>query len=187
MKRFVLPLLLAFPAASFAACPPVPDKSNSLTPLMEAVRAAPNEATARDLNNSLWQIWTTAPDAAAQEMLDRGMSRRGVYDFVGALEDFDALIAYCPHYAEGYNQRAFVHFLRDDYEAAMNDLAKTLRIIPDHIGAASGLALTLLELGDEEAGQAALRYALSLNPWLPERSRLKPIPQGAEIKTETEL
>jgi tetratricopeptide (TPR) repeat protein len=187
MKRILLPLLLALPATGFAACPPVPDTSNKLAPLMEAVREAPDEATARDLNNGLWKIWTTAPDAAAQEMLDRGMSRRGVFDFVNALQDFDALIAYCPHYAEGYNQRAFVHFLREDYEAAMTDLVKTLEITPDHIGAASGLALTLLELGNEEAGQAALRYALSLNPWLPERFRLKPAPGAAETDSQTEL
>ena len=187
MKRILLPLLLALPATGFAACPPVPDTSKALAPLMEAVRDAPDEATARALNNSLWQIWTKAPDVTAQEMLDRGMSRRGVYDFVGALTDFDALIAYCPHYAEGYNQRAFVHFLREDYEAAMVDLTTTLEITPDHIGAASGLALTLLDMGREDAGQAALRYALSLNPWLPERARLKPDTSGAEINPETEL
>ncbi len=187
MKCILLPLLLAFPAASFAACPPVANKSAALDPLMEAVRDAPDEATAQELNASLWKIWATAPDRIAQEMLDRGMSRRGVYDFVGALEDFDALVAYCPHYAEGYNQRAFVHFLREDYEAAMVDLTTTLEITPDHIGAASGLALTLLDMGREEAGQAALRYALSLNPWLPERFRLKPDTGTSETDTQTEL
>lgn len=187
MKHLALILATCLPTASLAACPAVPDQSETLAPLMEAVRDAPNETAARELNNSLWKIWTTAPDDAAQEMLDRGMSRRGVYDFVGALEDFDTLTAYCPDYAEGYNQRAFVHFLRQDYEAAVTDLTTALEFMPDHIGAASGLALTLLDMGREEAGQAALRYALSLNPWLPERARLKPSASGAETGTETEL
>jgi len=120
-------------------------------------------------------------------MLDRGMSRRSVFDFAGALSDFEALIAYCPDYAEGYNQRAFVHYLRQDYPAAIDDLTQTLSIVPDHIGAASGLALTLLDMGREDAGQAALRYALSLNPWLPERARLKPDAEDAETGNKTEL
>lgn len=187
MKFLILTLAAALPNTCLAACPAVPDHSETLPPLMEAVRDAPDEATAQELNASLWKIWTAAPDRIAQEMLDRGMSRRGVYDFVGALEDFDMLVAYCPHYAEGYNQRAFVHFLREDYDAAIIDLSRALEITPDHIGAASGLALTLLDMGREEAGQAALRYALSLNPWLPERFRLKPDTGTSQTDTQIEL
>lgn len=152
---------------------------------MEQVRTAETEAEAQELNNALWRIWTTAPDTIAQEMLDSGMSRRSSYDFLGALDDLGRLVDYCPDYAEGYNQRAFVHFLRQDFEAALTDLSRALEITPDHIGAASGLALTLLDIGREAEGQAALRYALSLNPWLPERFRLAPL--ETETMPETEL
>ncbi len=186
--RYLLLIIAALsPSAVFAACPAVPDNSAKLTPLMEAVRNAPNETSARELNDSLWKIWTTAPDTAAQDMLDRGMSRRSVYDFVGALADFDQLTAYCPDYAEGYNQRAFVHFLRQDYDAAVVDLSKALEITPDHIGAASGLALTLLDMGREAEGQIALRHALTLNPWLPERFRLKPLEELEDTGADVEL
>ncbi|MCY4180919.1 MAG: tetratricopeptide repeat protein, partial [Litoreibacter sp.] len=101
--------------------------------------------------------------------------RRGSYDYLGALTQFDALVAYCPDYAEGYNQRAFVHFLSGSYDKALQDLDRTLEITPDHIGALSGRALTLFELGREEQGQLALRAALAFNPWLPERFRLRPL------------
>ncbi len=154
---------------------------------MEQVSKASNETLARELNTRLWEIWTTAPDAAAQEMLDSGMSRRASFDFLGAKKNLDALIAYCPHYSEGYNQRAFVFFLRGEYEAALKDLDKTLDIMPDHIGAASGKALTLLNMGREAEGQIALRHALTLNPWLAERFRLKPMDEVEDSPPQTEL
>ena len=166
-------LLMLAPAAAFAqVCPALPDRSAEKARLMEAVRTAPDYRSAREAGNALWAFWATAPDARAQEMLDRGMSRRSSYDLEGAQAEFDALIAYCPDYAEGYNQRAFVNFLRADYATALTDLEKTLELMPDHIAALAGLALTLQQLGRIDASQRVLRQALALNPWLPERGML---------------
>lgn len=158
-----------------AECPAPSERSERQNMLMSEIAKAETEAEAQELSNALWEIWTTAPDDAAQDMLTNGMARRGSYDYLGALTQFDALVAYCPDYAEGYNQRAFVHFLSGSYDKALQDLDRTLEITPDHIGALSGRALTLFELGREEQGQLALRAALAFNPWLPERFRLRPL------------
>lgn len=185
MKPLLLTLSLALsPSLAFAECPALPDRSDRHTELLALVAQAQNEMKAQDLNNQLWEIWTTAPDDIAQEMLERGMGKRRAYDFLGAISDFDALIAYCPHYAEGYNQRAFIHFLREDYESALTDLRRTLEITPDHIGALSGVALSLLNMGLEREGQLALRHALTLNPWLPERFQLRELPPAEGNATE---
>jgi len=115
-------------------------------------------------------------------MLDWGMARRAIYDFDAAKEAFDALVAYCPDYAEGYNQRAFVAFLRGDYAAALEDLDEALARNPSHIAALSGKALTLMGLGRMAAAQGVLRDALALNPWLPERRYLVETgPVGTEL------
>ncbi len=186
MKHVLLALLCA-PTLAYADCPPPTERTAEHSALMGQLRSAENETQARDLNNALWAIWTTAPDAAAQAMLDEGMSRRASFDFLGAIKALDRLVVYCPQYPEGYNQRAFVHFLRQNYPAALRDLQRVLEMMPDHIGAASGLALTFIEMGRHDEGQAALRYALSLNPWLPERHALRPAPGDAETVPETEL
>lgn len=170
-------LLTLLPVSAWAqVCPPLPERAAEKARLMEAVRSAPDYRASRLAANRLWQFWSLAPDARAQEMLDRGMSRRGSYDFDAARAAFDALIAYCPDYAEGYNQRAFIHFLREDYAAALGDLEKTIELAPDHIAALAGMALTLQRLGRVEASQEVLRRALALNPWLPERNMLIPRP-----------
>lgn len=180
---FALATLLA-PLPALAECPPVPERSERHTELMAEIAVAPDEATARDLSNQLWAIWTDAPDEIAQAILNRGMERRGSYDFLAAYNAFGRLIDYCPHWAEGYNQRAFISFLRGDYVASLEDLDRALRITPDHIGAASGRALALLNMGETREGQIALRYALALNPWLSERALLQPLEPETE---ETEL
>ena len=93
--------------------------------------------------------------------------------FVGAIDVLDRLVAYCPDYAEGWNQRAFVHFLRQDFEAALTDLDAAIALNPRHVGALSGKALTLIGLGRKAEAELALRAALALNPWLSERHLLE--------------
>ena len=179
--RYILVLLawlVAGPAS--ALCPEAQDDAETRLQLMAALRVAPDPATAQQLSAQLWQLWLTAPDAHAQDLLDEGMDRREAFDFSGAIVAFDALIAYCPAYAEGYNQRAFARFLQQDYGAALLDLDEALARRPDHIGALSGRALTLLGLDRETEAQRVLREALALNPWLPER-RLLRVPPGQDL------
>lgn len=167
---FLVPLLAA--TAAFADCPPPPDITAQQDSILQDVRRAETEMEARKLTNQLWELWATAPDEPAQELLDRGMQARASYDFLGALDAFDRLTEYCPEYAEGYNQRAFVNFLRQDFPAALIDLDRALERRPGHVAAMSGKALTLMGLGRNDEAQAILREALRLNPWLPERSLL---------------
>ena len=152
---------------------------------MEEAQAAQSERDARLISNRMWELWADAPDELSQEMLDRGMQKRSGYDFLGAYEDFDRLIAYCPDYAEGYNQRAFVSYLREDFPRALDDLNTTLEIDPRHIAALSGKALTLMALGRLDEARVALAAALALNPWIPERGLAAPsgplAPKGKDI------
>lgn len=170
--RYALIFACLASAAVAEDCPPALDVAPLADPLIAEVQKAPDEQSARVISNKLWEIWATAPNARAQEMLDRGMGRRAVYDFDAAEAAFEELIAYCPDYAEGYNQRAFVNFLRQDFGPALEDLDRALALSPRHVAAMSGKALTLMGLGRMDAGQAVLREALALNPWLPERGYL---------------
>jgi tetratricopeptide (TPR) repeat protein len=171
MRYALLALFLTTPALA-QDCPAAPDHSKELTALITAAQNAPDEGAARQLAPEFWAIWTDAPDDHAQELLDEGMDRRRAFDFDGALRALDALVEYCPDYAEGYNQRAFVNFLRQDFSAALPDLDRALALSPRHIGALSGRALTLTGLGRKAEAALSLRAALALNPWLTERSLL---------------
>ncbi len=180
MRRFLPSLVIAalgsglWPGnAAAETCPPPPDHAFEFARLVEEVRNARNERAARRISNEMWALWADAPDERAQSILDRGMTRRAAGDLRGAIEDFDTLTAYCPDYAEGYNQRAFAYFIARDYAAALADLDRALALKPTHIGALSGRAMTLMALGREDEAQHDLRVAVDLNPWLPERRFLR--------------
>lgn len=180
---FFSALLMAGPA--FADCPAAPDHSAALLDLIDQSRAATNDYEGQQIGDEMWKLWADAPDEQAQDVLDKGMARRSSYDFAGALQEFDALVAYCPDYAEGYNQRAFVNFLSQDYEKAVVDLQKALELSPRHVAARAGLALTYMEMGDLDDARTELRNALKDNPWLGERHLLSKggrlAPKGEDI------
>ena len=156
-------------APALADCPPVPDIETEQARLIAEMRIAPNELAAQRLSNALWALWVQAPDGKAQNLLDTAMSAHRSFDHAAALTTLDELIAYCPDYAEGYNQRAFVNYTSANYEAALLDLDRALERRPEHTGALTGKALTLMGLDRHEQAQRILRDALKLNPWLAER------------------
>ena len=163
----------------WATCPVPPDHQQALRALIEKAQQAPNEAAGRALSNQMWALWSDAPDAYAQNLLDSGMSRREIYDYAAAMKAFDALVEYCPEYAEGYNQRGFIHFLREDFDKALPDLDAALERQPRHVAARTGRALTLMALGRNAEAALELRTALDLNPWLGER-HLLPVLEAEE-------
>ncbi len=179
MRWIAFLCLVATPALA-DECPTVPDHSERLSEIVTELGLASSEGDARVLTQELWSLWTDAPDVRAQALLDEGMARRSSYDFLGARNVLGRLIAYCPDYAEGYNQRAFASFLGQDFEAALADLDRTLEIMPDHIAALSGKALTLMGLGRNEEAQEVLRTAVEMNPWLQERALLT-TPIGTDL------
>ncbi|MEM1352100.1 MAG: tetratricopeptide repeat protein [Pseudomonadota bacterium] len=167
--RTLIAAACVFATSATAECPDAPDISDEMDVLVSEIRAAPNDVAAREISNQMWELWLQAPDVPAQTVLDDGMRARANYDFVGAIEKYDRLVAYCPNYAEGYNQRAFVYFLTQDYASALVDLDKALALSPRHVGAQSGRALTLMNMGRLAEARRQLLEALDNNPWLSER------------------
>lgn len=171
--RYGFLLLLIMAGTAHADCPPPPDIGAEEAQILLQIRDAETERDARLLSNELWGLWATAPDEASQALLDRGMTARAAYDFLSALDAFDRLVDYCPDYAEGYNQRAFVNFLREDFARALVDLDEAIERRPTHVAAIAGKAMTLMALGRHDEAQSVLQLAIDLNPWLPERGLLR--------------
>ncbi len=172
-KVLILFALLAAPAA-LAECPPASEQAEARAEALSALAAAQTPAEAKRHSDAMWQIWLTAPDARAQDLIDRAMARRESYALAEAEALLDELIAYCPDYAEGYNQRAFVRFLRGHHDRALEDLEEVLARDRYHFGALSGKALALIAQGRARLAQAPLRRAVEIHPFLAERVYLLP-------------
>jgi tetratricopeptide (TPR) repeat protein len=181
MRRLIASLAL-LPLPAMAECPAQDDAALAAerAPLFRALKAAPNEMRGREIAGRIWRSWHQAPDARAQELLDAGLARIRYADYGDAERVLTELVAYCPDYPEGWNQRAFARFLAGDLDGALEDLDRTLELEPRHFGALSGRALTLLRQGRVEPGQKALRDAVEVNPWITERHLLVE-PPGQKI------
>ncbi len=170
MRSLIILALMAAPA--FGECPDPVDTRGELLNLVAKANDAPDVNAGRRVSGEMWEVWLRAPDEAAQAVLDNGLMRRDSYDFLGAFAEFDRLVDYCPTYAEGFNQRAYIHFLREEYDEALVDLDKALALQPLHVAAQSGRALTLMGLGRFEEARAQLLIAVDNNPWLSEAALL---------------
>ena len=175
--RFAFAFLLMPTLAVAQDCPANLPEDPRLGPLMEQVKTAPDEMSALLTTNELWAVWATAPDEQAQEILDVGIERRALNDLESARAAFDALIEYCPNYAEGYNQRAFVSVISGKIEQALPDLDRAIELDPDHYPALTGRAMVLMHMGRLQEASETLQTALDLNPWLPERRFMADLPE----------
>jgi tetratricopeptide (TPR) repeat protein len=81
-----------------------------------------------------------------------------------ALDFLDRITTLEPQYAEGWNKRATVFFLTDQYGKAIADLERVLALEPRHFGALAGLGQILREVGDTDNALAAFRAALEVDP-----------------------
>ncbi|RIK86411.1 MAG: hypothetical protein DCC69_06925 [Hyphomicrobiales bacterium] len=179
-RRFVLAAaaFLPFAAAGFAneeAGETPRQKERRL--LFERLRNAATEREGRSAEDAVWWMWMgQAPTPAVAEAVAEAMRARERYDFSRALSILDGVVADAPDYAEGWNQRAFIRFLREDFDGSLEDIERTLALEPKHFAALAGKAMILMRQGRMEPGQAALRQAVEIHPWLKERSMLIPLP-----------
>jgi tetratricopeptide (TPR) repeat protein len=118
-------------------------------------------------------------------MLYRGREAIDSEEYDKALEHLNALVALAPDFAEGWNARATVNFLRDEYWDAVADIQRALALEPRHYGALMGLSSMLERTGDESGALAAMREAMKINPHMEGAKetvdRLAPLVDGREI------
>jgi Tfp pilus assembly protein PilF len=150
--------------------------------LFDALRAAPTESAGQAIASQIWRFWLRqAPDEASAGMMAKAMERRRQYDFTGAMEYLDRLVAHAPDWPEAWNQRATVLYLQEKLDHSLDNVEKVLALEPEHFGALAGKAVILMRQGRIDLGQKALRQALAIHPWLSERWMLLPVAPSVDL------
>ncbi len=83
-----------------------------------------------------------------------------------ALDYLDRILTLKPDYVEGWNTRATVYYLREDYGRALADIEETLKLEPRHFGALTGLGTILREVGEDKRALEVYRKVIVLDPHL---------------------
>lgn len=154
------------------------DKLRNLDFLFGALKAAPDDASARHVEARIWAIWSATPSDTTALLMARAKLAMEVHNLDLALKLLDTVVKLRPDYIEGWNRRATVHFLKNDYVSSLADIRQVLAREPRHFGALAGLGMIMQEYGDDKHALEAYRRALEVDP------RLEKIP--ALVKSLTE-
>jgi tetratricopeptide (TPR) repeat protein len=134
--------------------------------LLGALKVAPDEESAKAVEARIWALWTATPSDTAALLMTRARAAMESKDYSVALKLLDAIVKLRPDYVEGWNRRATLYYLQDDYEHSMEDIRQVLIREPRHFGALAGLGMILQETGDDRRALDAFRKALEINPHL---------------------
>jgi tetratricopeptide (TPR) repeat protein len=132
---------------------------------LEALRGADPElaATAEAL---LWRTWCRSGNPDVDRLMLQGIEAMQQHRLAKAEELFDRIINRAPDFAEGWNKRATVRYLRKNFNESVADCQQTLARNPHHFGAASGQGLCHLSLNEFREAAVCFRRALEIHPHL---------------------
>lgn len=142
------------------------DRIHNLDFLFGALKAAPDETTAKAIEQRIWALWTVTRSDTANLLMTRVKTAIEQKDTDLAITLLDAIVKIKPDYVEAWNRRATIYYMQKDYGRALADIREVLKREPRHFGALSGLGLILQDIGDDKQALEVYRRALSIYPRL---------------------
>lgn len=142
------------------------DRAERVDGLFAELRRARNEAAAQRIANRIWREWFRSGSASIDFLMQRADAAMKARSHDVALDLLDQVVTLAPDYAEGWNRRATVHFMMEDYAKSMSDIERTLRLEPRHFGALGGMARILKDTGRKELALEAYTRVLEIYPMM---------------------
>jgi tetratricopeptide (TPR) repeat protein len=142
------------------------DRTHGIDFLFGALKAAPDEASAKHVEARIWALWMQTPSDTAALLMVRARAAMDAQQMDVALKLLDAVIKLRPDYIEGWNRRATLYYLQNDYAHSLEDIQQVLVREPRHFGALAGLGMIMQDIGDDKRALDAFRKALAVNPYL---------------------
>jgi tetratricopeptide (TPR) repeat protein len=142
------------------------DSAHNLDFLFGALKVAPDDVTAKAIEERIWALWAVTRSDTTTLLMARAQTAMEQHDFDLAIKLLDAVIKIKPKYVEAWNRRATIYYMKKDYGHALADIREVLRREPRHFGALSGLGLIMQDIGDDKQALEVYRRALSIYPRL---------------------
>jgi tetratricopeptide (TPR) repeat protein len=142
------------------------DRTHNLEFLFGALKVAPDETSAKSIEDRIWALWLTSGSDTCNLLMTRIKAAVDSENYDLAVRLLDAVIEIRPDYVEAWNRRATVFFMKRDYNSALADLGHVLAREPRHFGALTGLGAIMQDIGDDKRALDAYRRALDVDPHL---------------------
>jgi tetratricopeptide (TPR) repeat protein len=114
----------------------------------------------------LWRIWCQSGDLEVDLLMRAGIEAMQAGNLEEAEKLFSRIIERSPDFAEGWNKRATVRYLRRDFAGSIADCQETLARNQNHFGASAGQGLCHLSRDEYREAAVCFRRALEIHPHL---------------------
>ncbi|CAH2403389.1 tetratricopeptide repeat protein [Mesorhizobium escarrei] len=153
--------------ADDAVAPPVATTREArLDQLFVDLKRERNEKAAERIAARISHEWSQSGSASIDLMMQWSQKAAEDKKFDVALDFLDQVVTLQPAYAEGWNRRATVHFMMNNFGKSMADIDRTLQLEPRHFGALSGLAQIMAVTGHKQSALEAWQRVLSIYPMM---------------------
>jgi tetratricopeptide (TPR) repeat protein len=140
------------------------DRTRNLDFLFGALKVAPDDVTAKAIEERIWALWTASQSDTANLLMTRVKTAIEAKDLDLAIKLLDAIIKVKPDYVEAWNRRATIYYMKKDYGNSLADIRQVLKREPRHFGALAGFGLILQDIGDDKQALEVYRRVLALYP-----------------------
>ncbi|MBN9038145.1 MAG: hypothetical protein J0H53_18945 [Rhizobiales bacterium] len=145
---------------------PAETAKERLDRLFSELKRERNEQAASRIADAIRAEWQRSGSATIDLLMQRAASAMQARKYDAALDFLDEVTVLAPSFAEGWNRRATVHYLKRDYGRSMTDIERTLRLEPRHFGALSGMAAIFKAYDNKQAALNAFERVLDIYPML---------------------
>lgn len=142
------------------------DRTQNLDFLFGALKVAPDETSAKAIEERIWALWVVSRSDTANLLMTRVRTAIEAQDTDLAIKLLDAIVKIKPDYIEAWNRRAMLYYMKKDYGRSLADIREVLKREPRHFGALAGLGLIMQDIGDDKQALEVYRRALAIHPKL---------------------
>ena len=145
---------------------PVLTKTEKLNALFLDLKKAKSQAVAQGVAGRINQEWAQSGSASVDLLMQWAYEAMNSQNYPVALDFLDEVVVLQPKFPEGWNRRATLHFLMNNYAKSMVDIEKTLELEPRHFGALAGMGQIFIGLDRKELALKAYERALDVYPMM---------------------
>ena len=142
------------------------DAGAKLDELFSELKRERNEKAAERISGRIFAVWNQSGSANIDLMMQWAQKAIEAKKYDVALDFLDQVTVMRPDFAEGWNRRATVHFLMDNFAKSMVDIEHTLELEPRHFGALSGMARIMKNRGRDQLALNAYERVLTIYPMM---------------------
>ena len=137
-----------------------------LNPLFARLAGPLSSIDAAETEDLIWNLWHTHRSVEAEDALDEASRMLASRDYSLAESRLALLVNAWPGFAEAWNKRATLNYLRRRDKASVRDIQQVLALEPRHFGALAGFGQICLRHGRQAHALSAFKAALAVHPHL---------------------